>query len=92
MIQLKTRWAEGITAENVQQEYPRPMLVRDSFFNLNGEWEYGISQSAEIEKYDGSILVPFSPETMLSGVQKLGQISCGTADQKPDQTGSQHGI
>ena len=59
MIQLKTRWAEGITAENVQQEYPRPMLVRD------------ISQSAEIEKYDGSILVPFSPETMLSGVQKL---------------------
>ena len=60
MIQLKTRWAEGITAENVQQEYPRPMLVRDSFFNLNGEWEYGISQSAEIEKYDGSILVPFS--------------------------------
>ena len=71
MIQLKTRWAEGITAENVQQEYPRPMLVRDSFFNLNGEWEYGISQSAEIEKYDGSILVPFSPETMLSGVQKL---------------------
>lgn len=50
MIQLKTRWAEGITAENVQQEYPRPMLVRDSFFNLNGEWEYGISQSAEIEK------------------------------------------
>ena len=71
MIQLKTRWAEGITAENVQQEYPIPMLVRDSFFNLNGEWEYGISQSAEIEKYDGSILVPFSPETMLSGVQKL---------------------
>ena len=55
MIQLKTRWAEGITAENVQQEYPRPMLVRDSFFNLNGEWEYGISQSAEIEKYDGSL-------------------------------------
>ena len=49
MIQLKTRWAEGITAENVHQEYPRQMLVRDSFFNLNGEWEYGISQSAEIE-------------------------------------------
>lgn len=71
MIQLKTRWAEGITAENVHQEYPRQMLVRDSFFNLNGEWEYGISQSAEIEKYDGSILVPFSPEAMLSGVQKL---------------------
>lgn len=41
MIQLKTRWAEGITAENVQQEYPRPMLVRDSFFNLmvNGSME-----------------------------------------------------
>lgn len=71
MIQLKTRWAEGITAENVHQEYPRQMLVRDSFFNLNGEWEYGISQSAEIEKYDGSILVPFRRKPCCPGFRSL---------------------
>lgn len=71
MIQLKTRWAEGITAENVQQEYPRPMLVRDSFFNLNGEWEYGISQSAEIEKYEEASLFRFRRKPCCPGFRSL---------------------
>ncbi len=71
MIQLKSRWADEVNANNVHQEYPRPNLVRDSYFNLNGEWEYCINQSTKTTEYDGTILVPFSPETLLSGVQKL---------------------
>lgn len=71
MIQLKSRWADEVNENNVHQEYPRPNLVRDSYFNLNGKWEYCINQSTKTEHYDGTILVPFSPETLLSGVQKL---------------------
>ena len=71
MIQLKSRWADEVNSSSVHQEYPRPNLVRDSYFNLNGEWEYCINQKTTTEGYDGKILVPFSPETLLSGVQKI---------------------
>lgn len=45
--------------------YPRPLLVRDSFFCLNGEWSL---TDTDGEKH--SIRVPFPPESLLSGVTK----------------------
>ncbi len=57
----------------IKKEYPRPNFVRDSFFNLNGEWEYCINQSGSCNGYEGKILVPFSPETRLSGVERILQ-------------------
>ena len=71
MIQLKTRWAQEVSADNALPEYPRPNMVRESYLNLNGNWEYCINQKPSTDKYDGTILVPFSPETLLSGVQKI---------------------
>ena len=71
MIQLKTKWGEHIDKEKVLNEYPRPNMVRDSYVNLNGEWEYCINNTEQTDTYDGKILVPFSPETMLSGVEKI---------------------
>lgn len=70
MIQLKTKWADMVTANNILPEYPRPNLVRNSYLNLNGKWEYCINKTKEVKEYDGEILVPFSPETLLSGVKK----------------------
>ena len=53
-------------------EYPRPQLVRNSYICLNGKWEYAIRDKKEIPTtFDGEILVPYSPETPLSGVNKL---------------------
>ena len=53
-------------------EYPRPQLYRESYISLNGEWDYKISESPDIpSSFDGAILVPFSPECELSGVNRL---------------------
>ncbi len=70
MIQLTSRWGKEVNLKNPLPEYPRPNMVRNSYFKLNGEWEYCINQSEQTESYDGTIIVPFSPETALSGVQK----------------------
>ena len=53
-------------------EYPRPQLVRDSYICLNGMWDYAIRKEKEIpSSFDGKILVPFSPETPQSGVNRV---------------------
>ena len=55
-------------------EYPRPQLKRDSYLCLNGYWEYAIRKEEAIpESFDGDILVPYSPETEVSGVNKIVQ-------------------
>ena len=52
--------------------YPRPQLERDSYLCLNGEWDFSIEENAEnLPKFDKKILVPFSPETLLSGVEQV---------------------
>ena len=52
-------------------EYPRPQLVRASYLSLNGEWDYAIRKDKKVpETFDGKIMVPFSPETEVSGVNK----------------------
>lgn len=67
---LVTPWGEKIN-DTPLQEYPRPQLRRKSYFNLNGVWQYSITKSStHPQKYDGEILVPFSPESILSGVGK----------------------
>jgi len=66
---LKTAWAEQINPSAVLPEYPRPLLERQTWLNLNGEWEYAI-QEKEPASFDGKILVPFAVESSLSGVQK----------------------
>lgn len=71
MKRLKTRWAEQVDKEHVLTEYPRPTLVRDSYVNLNGLWNYAITDEKRApEEYEGKILVPFSPEAPLSGVER----------------------
>ena len=73
MKHLMTKWGKKIDRTKVLQEYPRPNFVRESYLNLNGEWDYCINQKKEAEEYTGKILVPFSPETDLSGVGKIVQ-------------------
>ena len=71
MKQLYTRWGKELDPEHVLEEYPRPHMVRKSYVNLNGYWDYAFTKTFHRpEKYGGKILVPFSPESVLSGVSR----------------------
>ena len=67
---MLTPWGEKLDKNNILPEYPRPQMRRSSFINLNGEWDYAFTAAGEKqpEKWQGKILVPFSPESELSGV------------------------
>lgn len=69
---LMTEWAEKIDPENVLPRYPRPQLCRDEWFNLNGLWDYAITEkdASGPAAFEGKILVPFAIETPLSGVMR----------------------
>ncbi|WP_448789504.1 glycoside hydrolase family 2 protein [Bacteroides graminisolvens] len=70
---IKTEWSSLVDPSNVLSEYPRPIMERDKWKNLNGLWNYAIINKGEplpIE-FEGEILVPFAIESSLSGVGKL---------------------
>ncbi|MFA6947966.1 MAG: sugar-binding domain-containing protein [Eubacteriales bacterium] len=65
-------------------EYPRPQLVRGDWCNLNGEWEFEIDSGKsgrdrrlyEAAKLNSKIIVPFCPESELSGVNNKDFMPC----------------
>ena len=66
---LLTSWGAEVDTSSVLPAYPRPLLQRSQWQNLNGLWEYSISKvTSTPAKFDGQILVPFPIEASLSGV------------------------
>lgn len=71
---LLTEYGKNIDTNSVLQEYPRPQLKRDSYVNLNGFWDYQISDSSRFSgSRDGEILVPFPLESCLSRSNRVGE-------------------
>ena len=67
----------NFTENMPRTDYPRPQWVRNNWYCLNGEWEFafdfgksgearGMVQNGE---YSLSIIVPFCPESKLSGIE-----------------------
>lgn len=68
---MLTRWGRDLDPDHPLPEHPRPQLVRDTeWVNLNGRWEYAFAGEERPGTWDGEIVVPFSPETELSGVRR----------------------
>ena len=68
---LLTPWGENLNRDCPLNEYPRPQLVRGNWQCLNGRWDYAITETEEAPKtWEGTIIIPFSPESLLSGVGK----------------------
>ena len=68
---IRSPWAEQVDPSNPLPEYPRPQMVRADWQNLNGLWNYAVTEAAaESFTAEGKILVPFAIESSLSGVGK----------------------
>ena len=67
---IRTPWADEVNPKNVLPEYPRPIMQRADWLNLNGLWDYAVTQrgASRPTAFDGQILVPFAIESSLSGV------------------------
>ena len=54
---IKTRWADEVNPEKVLPEYPRPLMTRETWKNLNGLWHYAITpkDGKQPTAYDGEI-------------------------------------
>ena len=74
----------GALAQVPRAEYPRPQFEREAWVNLNGEWSYtldlvktGWERNLKDSKgFDDKIIVPFAPESKLSGVEHKEFIPC----------------
>lgn len=76
MTDLYTPWGEALDKTCPLPEYPRPQMVRDSYLCLNGLWAYAILPAQELSDMSdsfvpqGQIVVPYVPESLLSGVKR----------------------
>ncbi len=52
------------------RSYPRPQMRRERYVNLNGEWEFAVTDGGLAERYNKRIRVPFCPESALSGIHQ----------------------
>ncbi len=67
---LQDLYTSHTPTEKPWQSYPRPQMRRESYVNLNGKWEFRVSPHSAIpEIFDREILVPFCPESLLSGLK-----------------------
>ena len=66
-MRLKTKYEIGEIPHN---EHPCPQSMRKNWLCLNGEWEFYKENRKGEKSYEGKIIVPFSPETLLSGIEE----------------------
>lgn len=85
-ITMKTPFTDAAEKASVPlPDYPRPQLKRSEWMCLNGQWDYAggksVPEAADPQKVfsfkdvNEKILVPFSPESYLSGIQRSGEIN-----------------
>ena len=70
MSKLTTPYAKKIDRVCPHSYHPTPQFKRAGYLCLNGEWDFAKSKSADVGEYTEKILVPFPPESMLSGIEE----------------------
>jgi hypothetical protein len=69
---LLTPWTRSVSTTAPLPDYPRPQLERSSWMSLNGRWQYELGQQGDPPPFGRdlaqTILVPFAPESPLSGI------------------------
>src|SRR3546814_4189348 len=62
-----SKWGKAVTPENAWRGYPRPQMARDTWMNLNGQWDYAIAPASAPQ--------PTRSEEHTSELQSLMRIS-----------------
>lgn len=96
---IMTVWGEAIDVNTIPlNEYPRPQMVREHWQNLNGVWDYykssivNMSYQSNKSRFKSRIMVPYAPESALSGVRDLdfpGNSKCSFYYQRKFTLGSE---
>ncbi len=74
---IMSRWAKDVDPKAPWPQYPRPTMVREKWQNLNGLWDYTLTDTKPNSNpnaapaWQGQILVPYPIESALSGVGKM---------------------
>ena len=74
MKELFTQWGRNLDSEHVLQEYPRPIMMRETHYEiLNGWWEYAFTQNQKKPKqYRWENISPvFTRECFIRGIQAV---------------------
>ena len=73
-MRLPTDYSVGEIPHN---EHPLPQAERDAWLCLNGTWQLTKLDANGTSVFTGSIKVPFSPETLNSGIEESFQLNSG---------------
>ncbi|GGC15020.1 glycoside hydrolase family 2 protein [Dyadobacter sediminis] len=86
VAKLPTQWTkQAMESQLPLSEYPRPQMQREDWMCLNGKWDYqggrqlasALNPSSPIafDKQAQQILVPYCPESVLSGIERNQEIN-----------------
>lgn len=70
MPKLTTPYIDKMDSACPHSYHPTPQFKRDTYYCLNGEWDFLQSNEAGVAEYKEKILVPFAPESFLSGIER----------------------
>ena len=72
-MKVMSRWGKNVNLKSPLQEYPRMQLQRGSYTNLNGRWEYQITDTDQVPQANlwKPINVPFPLGSQLSGSDEI---------------------
>ena len=70
MAKLTTPYVEIMDRDCPHSYHPTPQFKRDGYLSLNGQWDYCQSTSETPGEFTEKILVPFPPESPLSGIER----------------------
>ena len=73
-MRLRTKYEIG---EIPHMEHPCPQSMRKNWLCLNGEWDFYKESQLGEKSFEGKIVVPFSPETLLSGIEDGFTLNAG---------------
>ena len=69
-MKLTTPYISKMNSACPHAYHPTPQFEREAFLSLNGEWDFCLSKDDGACEYNEKLLVPFCPESALSGIER----------------------